>query len=279
MAASSGPSYFETLTAAINDLAEYGYDSQSRIDYWAEQIRLAAERSLKSPDEIDRMMRDAMAAVYRKAVDQGGALKFHPGVSRFTLERIRPQLHDELRRRIAANADLIKRNRAEAIEKTQRRFRAWGTSIPAGGSDRIDRREEKTVLRKALASLPHHDRAVIIDQTAKLNAAISATIALNGDALGAIWHSHKHQAGYDGRPDHNARDGKFFLVKGSWADQRGLVKPGPNGYVDGIEQPAELPFCRCHWQWIYALRSIPDDCMTDKGRETLRAARAALAAG
>lgn len=272
------PAYDQVIAEAVADIAAHGYDSEERIAYWSERIRIAAAASLRSAADIERMAAEGMAALYRKLVDGGQVLRHHPGVSRFTLEKIRPQLHGELTRRIKANAELIKLNRAAAIETTLHRFKGWATSVPAGGSPTVERRNQKQDIRKSLSKLSFQDRRVVIDQTAKLNSAISATIALNSNAVGAIWHSHKHQAGYHGRPTHNARQGQFFLVRGSWAQDKGLVKPGPHGYTDQIEQPAEWPFCRCYWQWVYSLRLVPDDCMTIKGRDALAAARAAVLA-
>lgn len=274
MASRSGVLTFnETITAAVKAVSEQGYQSQEQIDFWADQIRRAAERSLRGEDEIERMVRDAMAAVFRKQVDLGGVLRRNPGVTAYTLERIKPELHAELSRRVAASIDLIKINRPQAIAKTQQRFRSWATSVPPGGSETVEKVEQKKDLRKALAQLPFEERRVVIDQSAKLFNAINTTVAVNGNAIGAIWHSHKFQHGYNGRPTHNARDGKFFLVRDSWAQEAGFVKPGPNGYTDSIEQPAEWPFCKCTWEFVFSLRSVPDMCMTEKGRETLRAAR------
>ena len=162
---------------------------------------------------------------------------------------MRPELHAELNRRIAASIDLIKLNRPQAILKTQQRFRGWATSIPPGGTPKegkakLKKVEQKKELRKALASLPFEERRVAIDQSAKLFAAINTTVAVNGGAIGAYWQAHgPHQKGYDGRPAHNARDGKFFLIRNSWADKVGFVKPNSDGYTDEIEQVAELPFC------------------------------------
>lgn len=271
-------SYYETITAAVNDMALHGYDSEERVAYWAEEIRKAAERSLRSEAEVARMVREAMAAVFTKQVINGGVLRLNPGVSAYTLERIKPELHAELSRRVAASVNLIKLNRPVAIAKTQARFRGWATSIPPGGSKTVERAEEKKDLRKALASLPFEERRVIIDQNAKLFSAINSTVALNGGAIGAVWHSHANQRGYDGRPTHNTRDGVFFLVRDSWAQEDGLVKPGPAGYTDAVEQPAEWPFCKCSWEFKYSLRSVSDVCITDKGREALRAARAKISA-
>lgn len=270
--------YYEAITAAVQDIAAHGYDSEARVAYWAEEIRRAAERSMKSEDEVQRMVREAMMAVFRKQVDLGGVLKRNPGVSAYTLAQVKPELHAELSRRVAASTNLIKLNRPAAIAKTQARFRGWATSVPAGGSKTVEKVEEKDNLRKALAQLPFEERRVVIDQAAKLFNSINTTVATNGGAIGAEWHSHKNQAGYDGRPAHNARDGKFFLLRGSWAQEAGLVRPGPAGYTDAVEQPSEFPFCKCSWEWKFSLRSIPRECLTAKGEAALREAREKLRA-
>jgi hypothetical protein len=265
--------YYETLTAAINAVAESGYQSAEQIDYWADQIRRAAERSMRSEAEVERMVREALAAVFKKQVDLGGVLRRNPGVTPYTLAQVRPELHAELSRRVAASIDLIKINRPVAIAKTQQRFRGWATSVPPGGAPDVKKTELKQDIRKALAQLPFEERRVTIDQSAKLFSAINTTVAVNGGAIGGVWMSHKNQRGYNSRPDHNARDGKFYLVRGSWAQEAGLVKPGPAGYTDDVTQPAEEPFCKCSFAFVFSLRSVPDVCMTDKGREALRAAR------
>lgn len=265
--------YYETLTAAVNDIAQHGYDSEERVAYWSDAIRRAAERSLKPEAEVERLVREGMQAVFHKQVELGGVLRLNSGVTPFTLAQLRPELHAELQRRIAASVDLIKVNRPQAILKTQQRFRGWATSVPKGGSKDIKRVKQKGELRKALASLPFEERRVVIDQNAKLVSAINTTVALGGGAIGGVWHSHKWQRGYDGRPAHDARDGKFYLVRDSWAHQAGLVKPGRDGYTDEVEQPAELPYCRCSWEYKFSLRSVPPECLTEKGQKALHQAR------
>lgn len=268
-----GKTYFQVLTAAVDDIAQHGYDSAERVDYWAAQIRMAAERSMRPEHEVQAMVQQALGAVFAKSVDKGGVLRLNPGVSAYTLQMLRPELHAELNRRVAASMDLIKLNRPASVLRTQQRFRGWATSVPAGGAKDVKRVAQKKELRKALAQLPYEERRVIIDQNAKLFSAINTTVATNGGAIGAVWHSHKDQRGYDGRPTHNARDGKFFLLRGSWAQEAGLVKVGKNGYTDEIEQPAEWVWCKCSWEWKFSLRSIPDECITNKGREALAQAR------
>jgi hypothetical protein len=44
-----------TLTEAVSDLAEHGYDSAERVARWTRELRDAAERSLISPESLALM--------------------------------------------------------------------------------------------------------------------------------------------------------------------------------------------------------------------------------
>ena len=270
-------SYFEALTAAVDAMARDGYQSPEQLAYWTGVLRRAAIRSLRPEDQVEQDIRDALTATFRKQVDQGAVLRKMPGVQPYTIERVRPELRRELDRRIAASVDLIKLNRPKAIETTLSRFSGWASSLPAGEPGGIDRRETKAHIRKSLASESFEHRRVVIDQGHKLINAINTTVAVGGGALGAFWMSHKNQPGYNGRPDHNARDGRFFLLKGSWADQAGFVKPNSNGYTDDVVQPSVEVFCRCAWVWLFSLRSIPSECLTQKGHDALADAKRKIA--
>lgn len=272
----NAPTYFEVLTAAVNDMATFGFDSLERVTYWQARLREAMEASLPSPIEQERQLREALAAVYVRMVDRGQIARFHPGVGRFTLERLRPHLRAELDRRIMAAANLIRLNRAAAIDQTLRRFSGWSTSLPKGQIKTVAKREEKAALRKSLSSLPFETRRVLIDQGHKLTSSINAVVARDGGALAAVWHSHWRQAGYDYRPDHRERDGQVYLVRGCWANREGLVVPGAAGYSDEVTQPAEEPFCRCYFQYLYNLRQMPTDMLTKKGHAELERARALI---
>ncbi len=177
-----------------------------------------------------------------------------------------PRLHAELERRLAASTDLIVLNRAKAVEETLQRFRGWSSSVPAGGSRAENKREEAKTVRKALASLPFEERRVAIDQGHKFVAALSDTIAKDAGAVAMIWRSHWRQPGYNYREDHKERDGKVYLVRGSWADEAGFVR---GDYLDEITQPAQEPFCRCFGTYVYALRRMPKELLTRKGEAEL----------
>lgn len=272
--------YNEILTAAMADISEHGYDSFERVQMWTERLTQAARREMKSDAEVDAIVREAMTNVFRKQVTDGGVLKRNPGVKAYTVEQIKPELRRELDRRIAASVDLIKLNREQSILKTRQRFSGWATSVPIGGDDvtNVKKAEEKKLIRKALTSLKFDERRVAIDQSAKLFNAINDITATNGGAIGAEWHSHHYSPESRARPVHAARNGRFFLLRGSWADLAGYVKPNKDGYTDDVEQPGEPVFCSCGWVWKFSLRSIPPECLTQIGKDALAEARAKIAA-
>lgn len=254
-------SFFETVTAAINDFMVHGYDSQKRLDDWVKQIKAAAIRSLVPESTLDRELRRTLTTAYKRTI-----IKMQPTVGRFTVERLKPKARRELDRRIMVSANLIKLNRQQSIDKTLQRFSGWATSIPAGGSDTTNKKEQKELIRKSLASLPYEERRVIIDQSHKLGAAISEIIAVGGGAIAAVWKSHYKQPGYDYRQDHKERDDQVYLLENSWAREKGLVKAGDAGYLESITRPGEEVNCRCSYVYVFSIENLPENMLTDKGR-------------
>ena len=268
-----GDSFYEVLTRAINDFVQHGFDSVDRVAFWQDQLARAARRNMTSSNMMHQMLKNAMNAVFRRLVERGGVLKYHRKVERFMLERIKPQLRAELDRRILASTDLIKLNREQTIAKTLQRFSGWATSIPAGGSEVINKPRAKENIRKGLVGLPFEERRVLIDQSHKLTAAISRTMAEGSGAIAAVWRSNYRQPGYNYREDHKERDGEVYLLRDNWAQEKGLVKPSAAGYYDEITAAAEEPFCRCYIIWIYALRDLPATMLTAKGKSELERTR------
>ena len=251
--------------------------SEDALRDWMQRIRDAAARSMTPEYVVERQVRDGLFAAYQRSVEKGGILVRHGDVPRFTLERVKPKLRAELDRRILASTALIKLNREQAVEKTLQRLSGWATSIPVGGSDVVDKNPVKTEIRKALAQLPFEVRRVAIDQSHKLVSSVSNIIATDGGALAVRWNSHFRDAHYHFRPDHKIRDGKVYAIRGNWAIEAGYMKAGPAGYYDQVTAFAEEPFCRCYGSYLYALRRLPPETLTEKGREWL-AERAKVAA-
>ena len=271
------PTFNDILRAAINDVVDHGFDKAERMEKWLEALRRAALDSLPSESQMEQWLRDGLVARYKKLVDGGEIARINPGVSTFTLRNLTPKMKDELTKRIMASAQLIKLNRTRSINATLQRFSGWMSSIPAGGTEQAKKRETKAEVGKALSSLPFEERRCLIDQSHKLVSSINAVVAKGGGAIAAEWHSNYRQSGYDARPEHEHRDGEVFAIRGNWAIEKGLMKAGPNGFTDGIEQPAELPFCRCYYSYRYSLSSLPADMLTAKGKDALAEVRAKLA--
>lgn len=277
-AASDAKAFYEITNAAINDMIERGFDSEARLTEWLQKLEQAARLALVPEAVLVRTMADALARIYDKTVDTKRLLKIHKGISHYTLAAIKPKLRAELDRRILASAGLIKLNRKASIQRTLQRFQGWSTSIPPGGTRVADRAEVKKTIRKSIAGLPFEERRVIIDQGHKLISAVNEIVAVDGGAIAAVWRHVNEGGGYQARKEHEDRDGKVFLFRNSWAMQKGLVKLAGHQYTDQIEQPAELPFCRCSYVWLYALRDLPPEMLTAKGKETLIAVRKTIAA-
>lgn len=273
MASSVDDEFLKALTAAVSDLTEHGYDDVERVERWLTKLRAVLEKALASPQEMEKKLKEALNAIFHKMVISGQALDKHPGVEKFTLEQIKPQLREELEKRIRASADLIKLNRDEAIEKTLRRFAGWASSVPSGGTAEPDKRGTKDAIKRGIAGLPYIERRVIIDQGHKLVSNIHATLAEEGGAIAGIWHSHWRQPNYDYREDHKERDEHVYLMRNSWAREKGLVKAGPAGFADDITQPGEEVNCRCFYEYIYNLRDMPEDMLTAKGQQALAQVR------
>lgn len=265
--------FYRVLSQAIDDMMEHGFDDVERLAEWQRRIRVAAEKMMLPKKRMEDLLRKSLRGVFEKMVDDGKVMKRHPGVGRFTIDKLKPELRTELDRRIMASANLISLNREEAIAKTLQRFSGWATSIPVGGTDATDKRKEKENLKKAMSKLPFEERRVLIDQSHKLTSSISEIIAQDTGAIAAIWHSHYKESGYDYRPDHKDREQVSkrlpFVVRDNWAMQKGLMKLAGSQYVDEMTKPGEEVYCRCYYEWIYNLRELPEQMLTAKGKAEL----------
>ncbi len=259
------------LREAVRYFAVHGYEDAQALAEWVMRLRGAAEREAGSSALSEQAIRKALGAYYERAVSLARLRKHHPGVSRFTVDLVRPEMRRELDRRILASVDLIRINRDRAIEQTLQRFSGWVSSVPVGGSKVVDKLETVAHIAKPVAQVKYEARRLSIDQGHKLLAAIDAVIGEQSGAIAMEWHSHWRQAGYDYREDHKERDGKIYAIRDSWAVKAGLINKGA-GWSDAMTQPAEEVFCRCNAYYINMLDDLPDSMLTEKGRRYMRKA-------
>lgn len=269
-------SFYDILNQAIDDLQEHGFDSMERVAFWQERLRRAAQAAATPDERMTEFLQSGFRQLYKSLIDNKEILKRNPGIGRFTLEKVKPALRAELNRRLAASANLVRLNREKVISQLEQRWSGWATSIPAGGSDQVKRKEVKAGIKKGLASLPFEERRVLTDQGHKMVSSLNEILAKDGGAIAAIWHSHYHQINYDYREPHKEREIKSkkkpYVVRGNWALEAGLMKLDGAEYTDSITQPAEEIFCRCYWQFLYNLHDLPDSMITVKGKASIKAA-------
>jgi hypothetical protein len=204
-------------------------------------------------------------------------------IESWRVTRMEPVARDELERRIYAATDLIKLNRAEAVDRTLRRFKGWATSVPAGGAE-VETRPARASMSKDAQEARYIAKRVAIDQTAKMLANVSDIVATGNGAIGGIWDA-TNEIRRKHRENHLDWHGLWFAIKGSWADEQGLIEH-PNGYIsdrfgppsrpgadDNIVMPARAINCRCELVYAYSLEDVPEDMLTPKGRLALRAAQ------
>lgn len=118
----------------------------------------------------------------------------------------------------------------------------------------------------------------MIDQGHKFVSALNDLVATDGGAIAARWSSNWRQPGYHYRKDHKERDGEIYLIRGSWAQAKGLVKPGKAGYVDQTTRPGEEVYCRCDYVYLYNVSDLPAEMLTEKGKSELARVKKELAA-
>ncbi len=268
-------SFRQVLSEAVAYFEKWGYENPSVLLTWITRIRMAAEKEAGTLASRQKNVRDALNSIFYRMTQKGRLIeRANPGISKVTIRMIAPSLKSELDRRILASADLIRLNRDRAIEETLQRFSGWCTSIPPGGSGAVEKREVISHISKPLQSRTFEERRLAIDQGHKLVANVNHIIGVQSGAIAVKWR-HVHQAGYDGRPEHEARDGQIYVLKDSWAREKGLVKAGSNPFYDDIDQVSVAPFCRCWAEFKISLSQLPEDCLTAKGKKTLEETRIA----
>ena len=81
--------FYECLTAAINEFIIYGFDSQDRLDFWVKELRKTAVKSLVTPQKLQNELERALKGAFDRLVTKGGLV--NKDVTRFTVARLTPK--------------------------------------------------------------------------------------------------------------------------------------------------------------------------------------------
>jgi hypothetical protein len=153
--------------------------------------------------------------------------------------------------------------------------------VPMGGTKYKDTKSRIVEIKKELRPLAKWDRLFYIHKAMSFPAEVEFLLSLEGNPIAAIWHYNPidEQTDYPKTYDHKQRDDLVYAVRGNWAITKGLMKVGPNGYLDEISRPSQETGCMCHLQWLYSVSRVPTNMVTEKGFSELKRVRAAMQIG
>ncbi|ESQ91070.1 hypothetical protein ABAC460_07510 [Asticcacaulis sp. AC460] len=203
-----------------------------------------------------------------------------PGVSRFTIENVDPHLRGELDKRIFGLAreagEFAKANSNLFEAAILRQMAGW---ITEKGNISYELSPEcHAMWKEALALLTRGERRewkeFQIHLSKKFNHLLNEVIAVGGGAIAAIWIIEPSCEFWD---EHHKFDGVAMIVKGSWADKRGYLKPAPIGYFGDTCPPGNKFDCTCRERWVFNLRALPESALTNEGRIDLEKAQSQIA--
>lgn len=287
--------FFQVLNEAVNELLTNGY-TKERKDFWTRALKESIIHYLPTERQIKDKTNRHLTAVYDKSINklsrvvgqrkEGTENEYYGAFTRNNMVG----LERELESSIGKSLSLITNNRALMIQHMVNKFEGWASSVPVGKppekiGDKYVYNHGKKVwyrpgvdVKESIKKLARNEKykvdRVLIDQTHKLVSNINDVFATKNGAIAAKWDITHTKTGvggrpYEHRPEHVQRDKTIFLIKDSWADQQGLVKP-VHGYTTDIEQPGELPFCRCSYVYIYNIKSLPEEFLTVKAKKMLQ---------
>jgi hypothetical protein len=136
---------------------------------------------------------------------------------------------------------------------------------------------------------PWKPRFIMVDQSRKLTGSLNQIVAKGSGAIGLLWDS-AHEIEREFRANHSRWHGKFFPVKGNWAETNGWIEtpetmgtayveerfgePSGKGADDNIVLPGRAINCQCTGLYLYDLEDLPryhlDDWLTEKGTASLQ---------
>jgi hypothetical protein len=133
-----------------------------------------------------------------------------------------------------------------------------------------------TAIKRAFRDLTKWDRFFSTVKNNSFPSAINRTFSFEGNPLAVKWsYSSLDETGeFRNVYSHKELADRLYAIRGNWALEKGLMKPGPHGYVEDAPVPGEEFDCMCRYQFIYNLRGLPESMLTPKGSSELARAQA-----
>lgn len=150
-------------------------------------------------------------------------------------------------------------------------------SSPGGSRDKALKRRISEI-KSELRALSKWNKLFDIYKRGSFAAEVEYVFKLESNPIAAVWRysSLDEEGEYQKTYNHKQRDGHVYTVRSNWALQKGLMKVGPDGYLDEISRPCEEVGCSCYLQWLYSLSDLPTCIVTEKGISELKRVRALM---
>jgi len=153
----------------------------------------------------------------------------------------------------------------DQIGQFQTMLKMFLDQVPSSGT--IDKTMKSRIaeIKRELRYLAKWDRLFSIYKARSFSAEVEYIFALaQHDPLAAIWEYSPldEQGEYQKSYNHRQRASHVYAVRGSWAIEKGLMKVGPDGYLDEISRPGQELGCMCSLQWVTSVSGLPGNMIT-----------------
>ena len=144
--------------------------------------------------------------------------------------------------------------------------------VPMGGTKDKEIKSRIGEIKKELRALAKWEQLFYVHKAMCFPAEVEFLFSLEGNPIAAIWHYNPidEQTDYPKTYDHKQRAELVYAVRDNWAITKGLMKVGPNGYLDEISRPSQEIGCMCRLQWLYSISRLPTNMVTEKGVSELK---------
>jgi hypothetical protein len=153
--------------------------------------------------------------------------------------------------------------------------------VPVGGTKENAIRRRITGIKREILPLAKWDQRFYTHKAMSFPSEVEFIFCLEGNPVAAIWHYNPlDEQGIDPKiQNHKQRDSLVFAVRDNWAIIKGLMRVGPNGYLDEVSRPSQEAGCMCRLQWVYSINRLPANMVTEKGHSELKRVQVATRAG
>lgn len=199
--------------------------------------------------------------------------KRHKNINVFSKSDINAKFRQILEKRILHSLNAIKIKDERLLLELQQRFINF---ISDDKEKTMHNLQENLKANEMLKHSKNYVRNVLREQTSKMNDDIDYTCGMINGAIGLIWHTQDdikvvgnpnglYPKGNELHNNHYKRNNVFFALKDSYATKQKLLNAEIFENLQDIKNIKRAINCRCYYEYIYDLRDVEKQYLTQKG--------------